>query len=344
MSEKMSVYDIIQAQLINRLQEAMEQGQKFHWVKPWNGGADYPCNYSSPEKPFHAFINQLLLEPGEYLTFTQIKELHEENPEVKIKKGAKAQRVFQSFPIFKNKNGEKILDVNGDPVVERFVFKYIREYHISDIEGVFSHFQTEIYRHTATNNTELADRVIENYCRGTNLDFQIKEGSNCAFYRSGERDGKDIAEVSLPDKKQFLNLYEYYSTVFHELGHSTKRLTEQEKFSYAQEELVAEVTAATMCVHLHISDGDTQQNSAAYLHSWMERLKGEKPLGIVIACNEAKKACDTILQYSPQLLKELNNKEKQEEMPGMTDEADSKRKEETVKTQNKVRTPKRRSR
>lgn len=302
---KMNVYDIIQAELIARLQEAVETGIKFHWIKPWSGGADYACSYNSPEKPFNAFVNRLFLEPGEYLTITKVRQLHEENPAIKIKKGAKMYRVYQSFPVFKkDDNGENIKGPDGELVIERFSFRYTKEFHISDIEGLPSHFEIQEYTHTSTEATERADRAVENFCKAMDIDFQINKGSNRAFYSWSISGEKRFDSISLPDKSQFKNQYEYYSTVFHELTHSTKWLTGRKEVSYAYEELVAEVGAATMCFLLHISDEDTKQNSIAYLQVWEERLKSEKAVSIVTACNEAKKACEIIMSYAPELKKE----------------------------------------
>lgn len=294
--QKVSVYDVIQAQLLQKIEHAIKTGEKFYWVKPWEGGAPYPCSYDRPEKPFNAFVNIIFLEPGEYLTFSRIKELHECNPDVKIRKGAKQRNVYQSFPVFeKDKNGREILDDNNNKIIKGFQFRYVKEYHIDDIEGLESHFSHEEYAHTLTQEMDFADKLIDSYCNENNIEMVVKKGTDKAFFREIKTNGESSYSIHIPDKTQFPNIYEYYSTVFHEMAHSTRSIINREKLSYAQEELVAEVAAATMCFQLHINDENTQQNSIAYLMSWSKKIREEKSTAIVAACNEAKKACDTIL-------------------------------------------------
>lgn len=70
---------------------------------------------------------------------------------------------------------------------------------------------------------------------------------------------------------------------------------------YSKEELVAEITAAMMCFQLHITDDGTLNNSIAYLQGWASHLSEESAKSISIASNEAKKACDFISKFSPEI-------------------------------------------
>jgi antirestriction protein ArdC len=62
---------------------------------------------------------------------------------------------------------------------------------------------------------------------------------------------------------------------------------------YGKEELVAEMGAAFLCGSAGIVDL-TVENSAAYLQSWLHRLKDDKRL-VVQAAAQAQKAADYIL-------------------------------------------------
>ena len=99
---------------------------------------------------------------------------------------------------------------------------------------------------------------------------------------------------------------EYYSTLFHELGHSTGHASRLNRFtgdaaaaafgseSYSREELVAEITAASILNELGLESGNTFRNSAAYVKSWSEHIKND-PMMFVTACGKAEKAVDLIL-------------------------------------------------
>lgn len=270
-----------------KLEEAMQSGEKFHWVKPWNG-APYPCNYAHPGKAFSSPINLLFLEAGEYLTYQQIRAI----PDARIKKGAKQELVFQSIPIFrKDEKQELVLDDHGEPILERFLLKYVREFHISALEGVKSHFIPTDYEHTQTESMEMADLLISTYgeMHGVIIDEIYGTGN---AYNQGNR-------VVLPDRKQFPNAYEFYSTAFHELGHSTRITLKREELEYAQEELVAEITAAILCTSLGLDDKEVVQNNLAYLQYWQEHIKAARPKELYFAVVAAKEASELILESCP---------------------------------------------
>jgi antirestriction protein ArdC len=91
--------------------------------------------------------------------------------------------------------------------------------------------------------------------------------------------------VGMPARGLFHSSEEYYVTEFHELAHSTghaKRL-HRENFdnpvsfgseSYSKEELIAEMTAAMLCGIAGIEQR-ILENSAAYLKTWIARLKSD---------------------------------------------------------------------
>ena len=102
-------------------------------------------------------------------------------------------------------------------------------------------------------------------------------------------------------KVEFNSEEEYYSTLFHELAHSTghdSRLARDIGHSqfgsatYSKEELVAEMSSAMLCGIAGI-ENRTIDNSAAYIQSWLKVLKSDKKL-LVSAGGQAQKACDMI--------------------------------------------------
>ncbi len=119
--------------------------------------------------------------------------------------------------------------------------------------------------------------------------------------------------VTMPSRTAFESQAEYYSTLFHELIHSTghtKRLAREgfdtpQKFgseSYSREELIAEMGSAMLCGVTGIEQA-TIQNSAAYLKTWIEHLKSDSKL-LVSAASAAQKASDYILGKSQPIASE----------------------------------------
>jgi len=109
--------------------------------------------------------------------------------------------------------------------------------------------------------------------------------------------------VGMPARGLFHSSEEFYSTLFHELTHSTghtsrvgrEGIEQLNKFgseSYSREELIAEMGAAMLCGVTGIAPA-TLENSAAYLKTWIARLKSDSKL-IVQAASAAQKAADYI--------------------------------------------------
>ncbi len=120
-----------------------------------------------------------------------------------------------------------------------------------------------------------------------------------AFYRPSA----DM--VGMPSRNCFESPEGYYSTLFHELTHSTGHKSRLNRFeenstdhqfgseSYSKEELIAEMGAAMLAGIAGISQA-TLDNSASYLQSWINRLKSDSRL-IISAASHAQKAADYIL-------------------------------------------------
>lgn len=293
-----NIYEIIQRQIIERLEHALESGEKFQWVKPWSGGAPFPCSYMNPGKPFNSLVNLLFLENGEYITFAKIRQLQKDNPAIRLKKGSRAYKVFQVFPNFKrDSEGEYEVDGRGNRIIESFSFRYVNEFNICDVKGLKPHYELKQFSHTETEDTMRADEYLEAFCSLYGIRVQSTAGETRACYSPAEN------SVRLPDKSQFESLYEYYSTVFHEIaGHGTGKPCGRDmgnKFGsspYAFEELVAEITAATACAQFHIYDDRSQENNIAYLQAWIQRIREEPAALIKDACDQAAKAFETFLQ------------------------------------------------
>ena len=99
------------------------------------------------------------------------------------------------------------------------------------------------------------------------------------------------------------NRAEFYSTLFHELTHSTghpsrlNRLKAPAFFGderYSKEELCAELGAAMLCGHCGIDNSEASDNSVAYLQNWLAALKNDTTL-VVSAAAKAQRAADYIL-------------------------------------------------
>ena len=108
----------------------------------------------------------------------------------------------------------------------------------------------------------------------------------------------------MPPRGLFDSPETFYSTLFHELAHSTghasrlnrKGIMEHHSFGdgdYGQEELVAEMGASFLTGHCGISQ-PLIDNQASYIASWLKTIRKDCKL-VVFAAGQAQKAADFIL-------------------------------------------------
>lgn len=268
------VYDYVTEKIISQLESGV-----IPWHKPWVGTT--AINYVT-RKPYRG-INSLMLEPGEYLSFKQIKERGGS-----IKKGAKAHMVV-FYKIYKKMIEGAESEGEGE-LKKFFLLRYYNVYQLKDVEGIESKLQT--FEH---NPIEEAEKIVLEYVGGpkiVNLDL------DSAYYSPS----RDI--INMPLKEQFKDSEKYYSTLFHEMIHSTGHIKRLGRFAgnaaraafggetYSKEELTAEMGAAMLC---NISGIDnTFEQNAAYIKSWLKVLKNDNKF-VVQAAGLAQKACDHIL-------------------------------------------------
>jgi antirestriction protein ArdC len=119
-------------------------------------------------------------------------------------------------------------------------------------------------------------------------------------YRAYYRPSTD--SVHMPARSRFVNTPHYYSTLFHELVHSTGHESRLHRIFgdrfgdelYSKEELVAEMGAAFLCAIAGIANEHTDRNTTAYIQNWITTLEEDNRL-IVHAAAKAQKAVDLIL-------------------------------------------------
>lgn len=288
----------------DRIIEMMQQGI-IPWRKPWHYGAiddgqELAISYTSRRS--YSMLNQWLLgEPGEYLTFNQIKER-----KGRVKKGAKSRMVV----FFKQQAYKETDPKTGEEKIKTFpLLKWYSVFHIKDTEGIESKVPAapeEARPETpkGPDAIEAAEAVIAAYLsRETGLRFQNDKPTGKAYYSPSED------KVVVPMLGQYDCAAEYYSTTFHELTHSTLKACRCNREGenaraffgnedYSREELVAEMGAAMLCSNAGIDSDRAFRNSVAYLQSWIEALRNDNKM-IVWAAGRAEKAARYILGQKP---------------------------------------------
>jgi antirestriction protein ArdC len=264
---------------------ALEAGT-IPWRKPWT--SRMPRNLVSQKtyRGMNVFYLALQGFPSEHwLTFNQAKSLGG------YVMAGQHGTLITKYSVF----GKHEVDENGDESVSRRGF--FRTYTVFNLTQCNPELATAL----GLANTEpledipAAQAIWDNYkSRPTYKD------ADCAYYRPSE----DL--IGMPPRSKFTSQAEYYSTLFHEMTHSTGHLsrlnregiTQTTQFGsedYSNEELVAEFGASMLCGQCGIAPA-LVQNQAAYIQNWLTKLKLQDNRTLLSkAMSAAQKAVDYIL-------------------------------------------------
>jgi antirestriction protein ArdC len=142
--------------------------------------------------------------------------------------------------------------------------------------------------------------AIDKFVKATNVDLRHKEQGRCFYNQTGDYINM-TSKINFKDTKEANATVHYYSTLFHELTHSTGHESRtgrikknNEKFGvrneYAFEELVAELGSVLFGQQFNI-EKTIRGNHIQYLNSWIKALQQDYTL-IGDALAQSQKAVD----------------------------------------------------
>jgi len=268
-------------QVTDRIIAALEAGETVPWRKPWKALAGLPVNVRNG-KPYRG-VNVFLLGFAGYSdprwgTYKAITEAGGQ-----VRKGEKGTSIILWKPVKQKGEGEE----QGSSYM---LLKTYVVFNAQQADGLPELERDELREHEAD---ERAEALVAGFkaAGGPGIFHEYDR----AFYRPSA----DL--VGMPKPEQFESSESYYTTLFHELVHSTgheKRTGRVEEWTtfgsdpYAKEELVAEMGASMLAglAGLEMAGGE---QSAAYVANWLQRFKNDRKL-IIQAAAAAQKAADMI--------------------------------------------------
>jgi len=269
-------YAIVTNRIIDQLKQNIVP-----WQKPWTE-AGYPVNLIT-KIPYRGMNVWMLASLGYsqnyFLTWKQLKGLGG-----KVKAGEKGHMVIFWKPAEQTQETAPLL-------------RYYMVYNIAQCEGISEMFNIPESPFPVSSISS-CDEIIETMPNCP----KIKHTKQKAFYSPS----KDY--INMPKQDTFKSTESYYSTLFHELVHSTghasrlnrKGIVDNPDFGtemYSQEELVAEIGACFLNSAAGIEHVEFD-NSVAYINNWLEQLQKDARL-IVYASIQAQKAVEYILNVKP---------------------------------------------
>lgn len=285
-----SIYQTVSDRIISSLKAGV-----IPWEKPWKSprytGGSFPRNFYTGKS--YRGINVLLLWSSEYsspfwLTFKQAQAL-----KGNVRKGQ------QGAPIvfYKQLPGYAKNDEEGTGEDERipFVLCHYTVFNAEQCDGLTLPEIEQPRTAPEIGEDELCESIVTGWENHPTLHL-----NSPTEYRAYYRPSSD--SVHMPARSRFVDAPHYYSTLFHELVHSTgheSRLnrTFGARFGdepYSKEELVSEMGAAFLSAIAGIANEHTDRNTTAYIQNWIAKLEEDNRL-IVHAAANAQRAVDLIL-------------------------------------------------
>lgn len=285
----MEVKEDIYTKITNMMLGALDGGL-IPWRQPWRtNGLGYPQN-AVTKRPYtgaNPFSLWYIAEKNgypcaEWLTFKQAKALGGT-----VRKGEKGTPVY--FWMIRDVENKKTKTPERVPFAKAYTV-----FNVAQCDGLPLDklgISTEPVE-ALNDGLPLADAqaLWDNYKEAPTLEH-IKER---AFY-SPLRDA-----LNMPKMELFADKQEYYSTLYHEMTHSTGHESRLKRFDdpssmqfgsnvYSKEELIAEMGSAFMCARVGIDSPDVVTNQKAYIQGWASKLRSDKRL-IISAAAHAQKA------------------------------------------------------
>ena len=288
--DRASLYEEITTRIIAELEAG-----RLPWVQPWGSSGvraplAMPKNAATGRR--YSGINVLILwgavvERGfstqSWLTFRQALALGGH-----VRKGERGTTVVYADRFVPDEERERARETGEEARVIPFL-KRFTVFNAEQCEGL----PAGIAAAAPPVETDLILPQAEALIRATGADLRI----------GGERAYYDVLGdyVRVPPPQAYFEPVNWHRTALHELGHwsgAAHRLARDLSGSfgsrkYAQEELVAEMTAAFLCASLGIVP---TVRHADYIGSWLEVLR-EDNRAIVRAASAASRAADYLLAF-----------------------------------------------
>ena len=142
---------------------------------------------------------------------------------------------------------------------------------------------------------EHAEQIVAEYIRRSGVKLHVRRSSQASYSPS-------LDTITVPALNQYTDVAEYYSTLFHEITHSTGHCTRLNRpmstvmfgsDNYSKEELIAELGSAYLVNACGLETAGSFRNSAGYIQGWLRALRDDKRF-LVSAASRAEKAVKLI--------------------------------------------------
>ncbi len=286
-------------EVTDRIIAALEAGTP-PWRRPWDpdkaGGPAMPRNAATGQR--YRGINVLTLGMSA-LAFSSgdprwatYKQAEDRGWQVRRGERGTTGYFFKRLELRDDKRDGSGPEGDEDAVRRIPLLRAFTLFHASQIEGIPDYVPPTIAE-APWRAPEAAETIR------ANSGAVVRIGGERAFYSPA------TDHIQMPPQSAFATAEGFCGTLVHELGHWTgaeSRLNRDLRnpfgsHDYAREELRAEIGQMMVCAELGIADCDFS-NNAAYVASWLEKLRSDRK-EIFRAAADAQRIADYLLAFHP---------------------------------------------
>ena len=305
--------------LLDKIKDGL---QDMPWRRPYKDGFEYVGGSGLPRNPktkhVYSGVNRFVLalvgksagyKDARWMTYKQAQDMGGQ-----VRKGEKGVSILipRITKYDKDKNGNPILDDNGNPTTRQAVFfTSAAVFNVEQIDGL--NLDDDKATTTDMSPLEAQNFVLERYKK--NLEAKGLTSPEISYTYVGEYGnhfGGDSSpnwsptrdEITLPRESQFNSPEEWFETLMHELVHSTGHPDRLDRTDITKnygtdraarglEELIAEMGAASLGEMFGVQYDF--ENTSAYLQGWQKAISETDFSSFQTASNMAQQAIDYIL-------------------------------------------------
>ena len=286
----------VEEEIADQIIELLDKGELPPWEKGWrNSQSGDPVN-ALTMKPYRGINRWLTLitqqsmgyDDPRWLTYRQAEGLGGH-----VQKGEKSTTIifWKRVAFRQREDGDETQNQapanngsNGSPPDESRIRTYpmLRSYRVFNLEQTQDCKVKPLPPAETTGHSpiEQAEAIIAGMPDPPQMEFY--ENAN---YVPHYQPATDVIRV--PRMGRYLNLEDYYNTVFHELTHATGHSKRLDRFSqdanaddlhaYGREELTAAMGSAMLAAHAGI-EAELVERDASYIRHWRDAINADKPM------------------------------------------------------------------
>ena len=289
-----------------RIIDLMAEGNLPPWSRPWSGGVKpFPVNAEGAAyRGINVFVLDMIadvegFDDPRWVTFRKVQQLGGH-----IRRGQRGARIV-FWKLLQSPD-----DDSYEPPPRRIISGSYTVFNWQQCGGLF-HIPPPALPLPPDDPSSAAEELVTPYLSSQGPELRFTDSRDRVSYSSAND------RIVIPSPGRFDSIGDYYSTLFHEVAHSTGHATRLDRSNFSEnifsshdygvEELVAEMAASLLRRHAEMAASllrrhaginvDPIENaSASYMSDWLRTISEDRSM-VWTAAQRAQSAVDHVLRF-----------------------------------------------